>query len=313
MLAGGVARILVVAAIMLAIGLYGGMKLERRKGSRPIAIVNGETINENELARAVTVSAASAVLQRLIDDKLVIQYASQQGKLPDQKTIDAKYTELAANSNLGVRPDASVRTPDEIKHSLLVTLCRQAIETNQTQLQPAAIRAFYDKNVDPKNPKARYYHPEVVIPEIIATKSLDEGNKAMAELKRGVPFAEVVQKYSVDNASRAHNGLGPPIRRGTISQFQYPRSEHILFDQMRVGDTVGPIQFGPIWWICHCLKREAEYTDSFDKVQGDCKTQVLLQSREGGQDGEDLVIERLRKVANVTVLWPQLSSLSHTP
>jgi hypothetical protein len=302
---------LVLAAAMLMIGLYAGRKTAHRNGLPPVATVNGEAISEGDLARAVDISAAKVGLQRAIDDKLIIQYASQHGMIPDQNAVNARYDQLAKAQDPRKRPSASMLTSDAFKRGLLVTMCREAMAKETGGPSDSDPKSFYLRNVDSNNPHARYYHHESVVVEIIATTSKADGDKAMADLKGGIPFEAAVRKYSVDK-SRATNGVLPPLKRGSISEKLYPGAEHIVFDQMQTGDTVGPIQYGSIWWIWRCINHVTEHKDEFKAVEADCIEQAA-QERLGFQDGKDLLSQRLENVATVTVLWPQLAGLPHKP
>lgn len=266
---------LVIAAVVLfGAGAAIGSRVEKRKFNHVIITVNEDSISSDDFAHASEIANGRQTIQKIIDEHLVVQFAKQKKVVPDQKAIEAKYAEEAKTPDFFKKLRQANKSPEDFKHDILVALCRQAVVDNGISASPAEIKEYYDHNIDPKNPAARYYHPETVQIQVVVTKDEAEIQKAWKDLQAGLPFTTAVQKYSKD-VSRRNNGLLPAIRKGTIVSSKFPGLEQTLFEGLGVNALVPPHQYQGTWWVIKCLSHVVESTDSFDKVQQECSDAVL--------------------------------------
>lgn len=298
------------AILILAAGTAIGSRVEKRRHNPIVATINGESITADDFAHAAEVPSGRQTLQRLLDEKLLMQFAKAKHVVPDQKAVDARYADQTKTPDFFKKLKESNQSPEDYKHALLVLMCRQAIVDNGIQVNDSDISDYYKKNTQPTNPQARYFHPETVLIQVIVTKSQDAINKAWQDIKSGTQFTAAVAKYSKD-VSRSRNGVLPAIRKGTINATKFPGMDHLLFDGMSVGSTVEPKQFGDTFWIIHCLNHSAESTDSFEKVKDECRESVLF-SKGMLTNGKELKKEEEQFVrkANIQIAWSQYSDMT---
>ena len=263
------------AAALLAIGAFAGRYVEKHRVSPPVAIVNGEIITAEDFAHASEIPSGRAAFQRLLDDTLVLQFAKKKGVIPDQKTLDAKFTEATRLPDFYRRLKVSNQTTDDFRHALLVLLCKQAIIGDKIKVNPSEVKAYYDRNSDRTNPRARFFHRESVQVQVVITRSEQAAQDAKSELDAKAPFLAVVNKYSTD-ISKARGGVLQPIPKGTIDSSKFPGLDKILFD-MQQGNQQGPVKIGDNWWIIRCLAHDPETTDPFEKVEEQCTIGLLTE------------------------------------
>ena len=118
---------------------------------------------------------------------------------------------------------------------MLTNELQAKIVQNKGTVSNAAISDYYNKN------KSRFAQPESRDLEVVLTKKVDDANKAVAELKKGTAFKDVVKKYSVDSASKSQGGKLPGVTRGT----QEKAFDTAIFTAKQ-GQLQGPVktQFG---------------------------------------------------------------------
>ncbi len=266
--------LVIAAAVLFGAGAAIGSRVEKRKFNHVIITVNEDSITADDFAHASEIANGRQTIQKIIDEHLVVQFAKQKKVVPDQKTVEAKYAEEAKTPDFFKKLRQANKSPEDFKHDILVALCRQAVVDNGISASPAEIKEYYDRNIDPKNPAARYYHPETVQIQVVVTKDESEIQKAWKDLQAGLPFTTAVQKYSKD-VSRRNNGLLPAIRKGTIVSSKFPGLEQTLFEGLGVNALVPPHQYQGTWWVIKCLSHVVESTDAFDKVQQECSDAVL--------------------------------------
>jgi parvulin-like peptidyl-prolyl isomerase len=265
---------------LLAIGVLMGMLLSRRGDNPSLATVNGIPIDRQTYAhRCETVIANNAaigpqVMRQMVQDELALQYAAKLGVTPSDELVNQKYDEASKSPDFATNLHKSLQTPDDVKHALKVSLAQNAVLTKGITVSDEEIQNFYKANIDPKNPRARYYTPDAVqIAAVISDKEVDINN-ALHDLASGASFAQVAQKYSKDKSS-ANAGVLPAIRRGTMNNQKFPGMEARLFS-LSPGQQIDKLKVGNMFWLIRCIGRSQESTQPFDKVKEECRQGALL-------------------------------------
>ncbi len=265
----------VSVVVVFLIGGFVGSRLEKRRMHPPVAIINGDPITADEFAHASEIPAGRAALQRLIDDRLVLQFAHKMGAYPDSKEVDAKFTEMTRSPSFFQNLKRANETQEDYKYNLLITMCKQAIISNGIKVNPSEVQDYYKRNINPKNRASRFFHPETVQVAVIISPDKSALEQAQKDIAGGMPFASAVLKYSAD-ASKAHSGILPPIRKGTVDSSKFPGLEKVLFD-LQNGNSSDIVQIGKFYWIIKCLNHVPESVDPFDKVEEQCTDGLLVE------------------------------------
>jgi parvulin-like peptidyl-prolyl isomerase len=295
--------LLVIMALIVGVGVGAFLMRQRMWGREVVAAVNGVLITKDDLFRRMQVSAGTTSLQQLVSEELQMQYATKIGAVPPEAEVEAKYQEATKEPNFRQTLAATHMTPADFKRNLRRNLARISVVNRGVTVTDADVRKFYEENIDKKNPKARFYLPEAVQVAVIVTATRDKAEKALEEIKKGMGWETVVNKYSQDS-SKARGGALPPVVRGRapVSK-QMPELENALFS-MKIGDRIGPRQFGKAWWIIQCLDKSGAVTKPFEKVKEECRTgAMLLKGLPANADKIEKDFTAFREKAKLQVFW----------
>lgn len=284
-----------------------------------VAVVNGIAISVDERDKEVGKLLPKAYFHTAVDEKklkelqkkaldeliektLLYSYAiSKKIKVSDSE-IDDIMTNLAATYGSKKVLDDSIKqlgftkaTFKEAvkKDEVLKKLYKKEIEVNSSDSE---LRAYYDKNMykfkEPEKVKVRLIHirnnPEEADGKQKAKKRIDE---AMAELKKGVPFADVAAKYSTA-MSRINGGDMGFLHKGRLEQ----AVEDVAFS-MDINKTSEIIEQDIGYFIVKVDDKTAPNQLSFDAVKNGLKKE-LKEKEENRRKAE--LLERL-KLSSVIV------------
>ncbi|HEX8054953.1 MAG TPA: peptidyl-prolyl cis-trans isomerase [Thermoleophilaceae bacterium] len=123
----------------------------------------------------------------------------------------------------------------QVKLSVLTNQLQAKVVEGKGDPKPDEIEDYYNEN------KKRFSTPESRDLLVVLTKDEADAKKALAELKKGKPWKDVVKKYSEDTASKAQGGKLPGVTKGT----QEKAFDDAIFKAPK-GQVQGPVktQFG---------------------------------------------------------------------
>ncbi|HZP80906.1 MAG TPA: peptidyl-prolyl cis-trans isomerase [Chthonomonadaceae bacterium] len=293
--------------LLLALAGYGvGAFITHRRdqASAVIVTVNGTPITQEAFFHRLEIAAGTSVMSQMVAEELKLQFAQKMGVFPTEAEVEARYAEGSKKPDFAENLKKSHQTLEDVKHSLRVYLAEQNVLAKGVTVNDDDIRAFYTAQSDRRNPNARYYRPEAVQIAAIVTATEAEARKALSELARSVPFAQVARAYSKDR-SAANGGLLPPVLRGRVDPKKFPGLEQRLF-QMKVGEQIDLVKIAGAYWIIRCVGKQAEATVPFEQVKEECRTGALL-SKGMAANGKTVQEQyaAFQKEADIKALWPQ--------
>ena len=268
--------ILTTALIFLSVGIVQGKRLDKPV-PKVIATVNSETVTETEVANQARIMAGRTAFQKILNDKVAIQYARSRNLLPTPIQVEYRFNTDIAKPDFFKNLVKANMSLDDYKHQLMIDLCKLNILSVGVTSADYQVQEYYKRNIDPGNRSAKYYHPESVVIAEIATRTEEECRNALFEVRDHVPFYEVARKYSIDD-NKWRGGVLPAIQKTMLQDAafrKYPGFGEMLFDHMQVGDVIGPYKLGPVWLVIQCVNHNPEVTDPFDKVKDDCIASVV--------------------------------------
>jgi foldase protein PrsA len=123
----------------------------------------------------------------------------------------------------------------QVKLSVLTNQLQAKVVEGKGEPSPKEIEDYYNEN------KQRFSTPESRDLLVVLTKTEGDAEKALAELKDGKEWKDVVKKYSEDTASKSQGGKLPGVTKGTQEQ----AFDDAIFGAKQ-GETQGPVktQFG---------------------------------------------------------------------
>ncbi|HLV80979.1 MAG TPA: peptidyl-prolyl cis-trans isomerase [Chthonomonadaceae bacterium] len=303
-------RVPTFAWVLLA--LIAGMAIgaiamrQHNKAWDVVAAVNGTVIHKDDFFRRLQIANGPVVLHQMVGEELQLQFAQKKGLAPTDAEVEAAFTRMSRQPNFAQRLQATNQTVEDIKRALRIQLASAAVLGEGQKVTEADLHAFYEANINPSDPRSKFFTPAAISIAIIRTHTEAEGRKAMQDLHNGISFATVAKHYSFD-PSKANGGLLPTFPRGRTAARNIPGFEETVF-AMPVGSTLGPREFAGAWWIIHCLDKSAQVVPPFEKVKEDCRAGALVMK--GAPVNAKKTQEEFtafQKSARIQAFWPQYS------
>jgi foldase protein PrsA len=160
-----------------------------------------------------------------------------------------------------------------VKLDLLSRKIRDKVIKGKDKVSDAQISAFYEKNKD------RFTQPETRDLKIVLTKTEAKAKEAKAALDGGQSWANVVKKYSIDQASKASGGKLPAQAKGTLEK----SLDEAVFTAKQ-GVTSGPVktQFG--WYVFQVEKIKQSSTQTLAEAKPTIKQTLVSQNQQQALD-----------------------------
>ena len=296
--------LLPVGGLLFVLGMGAAALWNRHAANAPVVVVNGEAVSAQEFAHRLDLAAGANVMQQLVDEKLQAQYAARQNVLPSEAAVEDKYRQQSAQPGFADTLKKARQTPDDAKMGIRNALIQQALVGQGVTVSEDDAHRFYDANIDPRNPQARYYRPETARVAVIVSDKPDDIKNALHDLASGTAFTDVAAHYSKDT-SKANGGLLPPIRRGSTDAQKFPGLENALMN-MKPGQQLDTFKTANMLWIIRCVEHGVEVKVGFEQVKEECRQGALL--TKGAQaNGQSLQtqMQAFRRAAKIDVLRPE--------
>jgi foldase protein PrsA len=217
------------------------------------------------------------VMQFLIQAEWVQQEAEQQGievsdkavrkSFEDQKKQafknDKQYQEFLKTSGM-TEEDILFRVKlDQLQRKLTEKVTKDA-----QKVTDADVQEYYEKN------KKRFAQPERRDLRVVLTKTEAKADQARQALDDGQSWKQVVNEYSIDEASKAQGGQLPAVAKGQ----QDPALDNAVFAAKK-GQIEGPVktQFG--WYVFEVEKITPASQQSLEESKDTIKN-LLRQERQ---------------------------------
>ncbi len=211
-------------------GLLIGMSLAACASGGTVATVNGQPISQAAFqARLEASPVARQVLQQMVQDTLIEQYAKNNNISVSDADVAAREEQLKANFPAGSWDEmlkARGLTEDDVRSALREQLILDKALSKDVTITPAQIQAYFNKN------HAAFDKPEQVTARHILVPNLATANKVEAALKAGGNFAALAKQYSIDPGSKDKGGDLGTFRRGQMVP---------AFDKVAFSEPVGAI------------------------------------------------------------------------
>lgn len=276
-------------------------------GRKGIVNVNGQKVQKSDFyARLENVPvqtkqgarmAGDYVIEQIINEELIKQFAKEKGVEPTKEQIDKKIAFLGKQTQGGMAMllRQSGMTKEELQRKVTVEQSLINVIAKGITVSNVEAKKAYDQALTVKN--SPFKRPDQVMISIIATKTKDKIDKAYQELKKGTPFGTVASTQSEHPTKVQQGKVGAPLSRGIKG---IPANILNAAFGQNVGDYTAPIKDVNEWIIVKTdVKRPARVTP-YDEVRDAIKEQIAL--AKGNQKGgykDDL--QKYIKDAKITV------------
>jgi len=191
-----------------------GTSLAACSGSGAVATVNGQPISEADFDKRLAASPmAKTVLQQMVQETLLMQYAKTNNLTATDAEIDTRENQLKANFPSGAWEEmlkARGLTEVDVRNALREQIILDKALAKDVTISPTAVKQYFDKN------RASFDKPEQVTARHILVPNLAEAQKVEADLKGGQSFATLAKKYSTDPGSKDKGGDLGSFRKGQM-------------------------------------------------------------------------------------------------
>ena len=273
-----------IFALLAAIFLFGSPDAEgasKKTGpsmkdlEQVVIEVNGKKITLGEIEARLR-QLAPAVRIRIRKNKERFLEGLVQGELLYQEAIRQKIDES---------PDIRKRVARLKRRLVIEEFLRRDAETASASEQQ--LRDFFLAN------KERFRRREAVTLAHIVLKTEQEAWDAVAELRKGTPFAQVARRRSIFEGTRDAGGMMGTAERGALDK----AIEDVAF-KLPIGQPSDPIRTSAGWQVIRVLERIGEAEAKYEDVKDDVK---LVYSELKRNERYEALLRRLREGAKVKV------------
>ena len=301
-----------------------GVKAQEDK---TVITVNGEEIKKSEFVeRLQRVRAQDFVLQTnppslrgesagvlvvnaLINERLILQWASKTNQLPTETQVDAEYDKLKTQPNFASGLEKKLFEPSSVKYAIRWQKSRFNLATTAVSLSPGDGEAFYKAHIN------NYTSQEAWYISAMRTSKIADLPQLKADLKAGKPISELLKTYNEDPQLTANNGVLGPINANEPS---VPVLMRDTLKSMKVGQTSDLIKIDadgppgkpkiPYYWVFQLTRRDPVKVRPFAEVKEQTEQLALLEHA-GGIQVADKKISDYRNLSKITIEMPGYDEL----
>ena len=286
--APGGARARVVEKIAAVVGdnVILGSEVEEKAGP----LLGEATQIPDPAKRSVRASALRhEVLDRLIDDELILQQASELKLTITSEQVDASIDEIKKQNGID---DTQLREAlkgqgmtmqtyrADIKRQLLRFRVINIAVGSRVSISDEDVKSYYDRHMKTgSNTQVRASHVFVAIPEgadaaAVADKQA-QAQRILERARKGEDFAKLARELSDDPATRGEGG-----DLGYFGRDMLPKPiEEIVF-AMNVGDISGPVRADRGFHVIKLVDRRIKEAKPLDEVKDDIRMQLRQKEME---------------------------------
>jgi foldase protein PrsA len=273
-------------------------------GGGAIATVNGQPISRSTFdARLESSPMGRTVLQQLVQETLIEQYAKNNNITVTDAEVDARENQIKANFPSGSWDEmlkARGLTEADVRSALREQVILDKALAKQVTIAPAQIKQYFDKN------HASFDKPEQVTARHILVPNLALAQKVEAELKANPQsFAALAKKYSTDPGSKDKGGELGSFRRGQM----VPAFDKVAFSAP-IGQISAPVK-SPFGYHIIQVESRTPGTKATLASATENITDTLRQQQEAPLIQPFL--QQLQQKATIQVNDPQFAGLFATP
>ncbi len=292
-------------------------------GGQALAEVNGEAVTARQLDQRLAlfqivfrhqVSAQEVQKMRaqfadmLVEEALLVQEAKKRGLMPQAGAVQAETRRLLEAVKLeqynGSEPSMKRGLKEAgLSESLVqeIVARQMAVDavtrkvTEPVRVGDADIRAYYEQN------KARLVRPETVKLLRLQTKTREDADKALGELRNGKDFIEVARKYSSDPMISSHRGMSIDDKRlgltpQVVKRGELPAELEQAAFSLAAGQVSQVIESRSAYHILKVEEKQAGGEPPFDEVKEQLRADLLAERQ---KQAFDKFLKDLKKSAQI--------------
>jgi len=289
------------------------------QGDGSVATVNGEAIALSEFYDRLqhvnvrdfivtmtpltvrTQTAGQVLLDRMINERLTLQWAGKTSLMPPDAEVDAEVARAKSQPQVQQAIASHQLSEEVLKLGIRFQKALYNIATTGTTVSPQDVEKYYKDHI------ASYSSPERISLEAITTTKQPDTAKIQADLKAGKPFVEVLKAYSDDPGLVSRNGVMGTFA-ATDASIPAPIREAAA--PLKDGQFSPPVKLETdpgggkpkivVWWIIRMAHREPPAVQPFPAVKAQAEQAALLE-KAGGIRVADKKILDFRQLSDIKI------------
>ena len=194
----------VLSTLVVGCGRGTVAKINGRKITRQEYYDRLERMQSADPATGQPVEAGALVLQRLVNEELIVRLAEKESVPPTEGQIQERIAQAMKQPGFATSMKQNGMTKDQLRELMRVEQAAFNLQTKGVKVTPAEVKQFYDKN------KATVFTtPERVHLQGIFTDSKADMDKVVSMLKSGVEFGVVARTMSKHDSAKVDGRLAP--------------------------------------------------------------------------------------------------------
>jgi peptidyl-prolyl cis-trans isomerase SurA len=284
--AGVQARVVEKVAAVVGDNIVLASEVEEKAG---MLMADVSRIPDPDKRAARAAALRREVLDRLIDDELILQQAAELKLSITSEQIDASIDEIKKQNNID---DDQLRDAlkaqgmtmgayrADLKRQLLRFRVLNVAVGSRVNVSDEEVKAYYDRHMkDMANVQVRASHVFIAIPEGADKAAMTEkqalAEKVLARAKAGEDFGKLARELSDDAATRAEGG-----DLGYFGKDMLPKPIEELVFSMKVGDIRGPVRADRGFHVIKLVDRKTKDPKPLEEVKDDIRMQLRQKDME---------------------------------
>jgi peptidyl-prolyl cis-trans isomerase SurA len=229
------------------------------------------------------------VLERLIDDELILQQATELKLTVTSEQVDASIEEIKRQNNIdddqlreALRAQGMTMAAyrADLKKQLLRFRVINIAVGSRVTISDDDVKTYYDRHMkDGANTQVRASHIFIAIPEnadaaVVAEKQA-QAKKLLDRALGGEDFAKLAREASDDPATRAEGG-----DLGYFGKDMLPKAIEEMVFAMKVGEVRGPVRADRGFHVIKLVDRKIKDPKPLDEVKDDVRMQLRQKEME---------------------------------
>ena len=254
-----------------------------------VLMSDANKITDPEKRAARASALRREVLDRLIDDELILQQATELKLSISSEQVDASIDEIKKQNNIN---DEQLREAlrgqgmsmaayrADLKRQLLRFRVLNIAVGSRVNIADEEVKAYYDRHMKASaNVQVRASHVFIAIPEgadaVAVGEKRGQAQKVIERARAGEDFAKLARELSDDAATRAEGG-----DLGYFGKDMLPKAIEEMVFAMKVGEIGGPVRADRGFHVIKLVDRKIKDAKPLDDVKDDIRMQLRQKDME---------------------------------
>lgn len=267
----------VVERIVAVIGDRAVLMSDLRTRAVPyLARMQQEMPTESHRAAATT-QLHKQLLQQVVDEELIARAARRAKIFVTDEEVNQALERVAKQNNLSVErlleearaggmKDGQYR--EELRRQILESRMMSLRVQGRVRVRDEDLRATYLSLVLDERKKLGFEASWLIL-DGRGADAITQAETLARRARSGESFAELVQQYSIDNATRSRGG-----KLGKLAPGKLPQAVDRAAQRLEIGEVSSPIRFGDRFVILRVEQRDESSLPTFEEARAELGERV---------------------------------------